>query len=359
MINTTQTDSNILETVNGKMLVAKADGLTYMINAKRPFTGIAEYFRGNTIVAVKTFSQGLLYGELHLSETEPVWRTHIETLWQKTQEDIEDIYVYHNDKESSFLSIRGKVEGLFKSYYANGQLKVKENYFNRKPHGIFEWYHENGQLHSKQKYENGQIIDGLHEWFFDNGKLQYRETYKNGKLHGLNESFYRNGQLQNRTNYKKGKAHGISRWFNKKGKPNKPGGAWWKYKDGKFIGYDGMMIQIYGKKWCSYCYKAKQLCKREGLDFVYKELNKDFTREEFLEQFPGAKTFPQIRMDGKNIGGYTELAVKLGKTPNNTGNWIGVGTAIGAAVFAATNEPVWIAVGVAVGAALGWQKPEG
>ncbi len=120
-----------------------------------------------------------------------------------------------------------------------------------------------------------------------------------------------------------------------------------------------MVIQIYGKRCCSYCYKAKQLCKREGLDFVYKELNKDFTREEFLGQFPGAKTFPQIRMDGKNIGGYTELAVKLGKTPNNTGNWIGVGTAIGAAVFAATNEPVWIAVGVAVGAALGWQKPEG
>ncbi|MEL0204413.1 MAG: hypothetical protein VW869_08480 [Halieaceae bacterium] len=46
------------------------------------------------------------------------------------------------------------------------------------------------------------------------------------------------------------------------------------------------------------------------------------------------------------------------KNSNNAGNWIGVGTAIGAAVFAATNEPVWIAVGVAIGAALGWQKPK-
>ncbi len=46
------------------------------------------------------------------------------------------------------------------------------------------------------------------------------------------------------------------------------------------------------------------------------------------------------------------------KNSNNVGNWIGVGTAIGAAVFAATNEPVWIAVGVAIGAALGWQKPK-
>ena len=39
------------------------------------------------------------------------------------------------------------------------------------------------------------------------------------------------------------------------------------------------------------------------------------------------------------------------KNPDNGGNWIGVGTAIGAAVFAVTNEPVWIAVGVAIGAA--------
>ena len=44
------------------------------------------------------------------------------------------------------------------------------------------------------------------------------------------------------------------------------------------------------------------------------------------------------------------------KNSDNGGNWIGVGTAIGVAVFAVTNEPTWIAVGVAVGAALGWQK---
>ena len=42
----------------------------------------------------------------------------------------------------------------------------------------------------------------------------------------------------------------------------------------------------------------------------------------------------------------------------NGGNCIGVGTAIVAALFAATNEPAWIAVGVAVGAALACRKPQ-
>ena len=118
------------------------------------------------------------------------------------------------------------------------------------------------------------------------------------------------------------------------------------------------MIEIYGKRWCLFSHKAKQLCEREGLDFEYKQLDKDFAREELFEQVPRAKKFPQIRMDGEYIGGYTELVVKLGKTPNNVGNWVGVATAIGAAVFAATNEPVWIALGVAVGAALSWRKPK-
>ena len=41
---------------------------------------------------------------------------------------------------------------------------------------------------------------------------------------------------------------------------------------------------------------------------------------------------------------------------NNVGSLIGVCTAIGAGMYAATNEPTWLAVGVAIGAALGSQK---
>ncbi|MEK9995806.1 MAG: hypothetical protein VW664_05740 [Halieaceae bacterium] len=51
----------------------------------------------------------------------------------------------------------------------------------------------------------------------------------------------------------------------------------------------------------------------------------------------------------------------MDKRPENSqraDDWIGVGVALGAAVFVATNEPVWIALGVAMGAALGWQKPK-
>ncbi len=40
----------------------------------------------------------------------------------------------------------------------------------------------------------------------------------------------------------------------------------------------------------------------------------------------------------------------------NAGNWVGVGTAIGAVIFILTNEPLWIALGVVIGAAIDWKK---
>ena len=67
------------------------------------------------------------------------------------------------------------------------------------------------------------------------------------------------------------------------------------------------MIEIYGKDNCAYCNMAKQLCESKGLDFVYKSLDVDYKQDAFFEKFPTARTFPQITMDGKAIGGFNEL----------------------------------------------------
>jgi len=67
------------------------------------------------------------------------------------------------------------------------------------------------------------------------------------------------------------------------------------------------MIEIYSKPSCPYCVRAKNLCEQEGYEYTYKMLDEDFTREELFEIFPGARTFPQIRIDGENIGGYQQL----------------------------------------------------
>jgi glutaredoxin 3 len=68
-----------------------------------------------------------------------------------------------------------------------------------------------------------------------------------------------------------------------------------------------MKVEIYSKPQCPYCVQAKALAEREGHELTYKMLDEDFDRETLMETFPGARTFPQIIVDGEKIGGYTEF----------------------------------------------------
>ena len=52
---------------------------------------------------------------------------------------------------------------------------------------------------------------------------------------------------------------------------------------------------------------AKNLCEQKGFEYEYKQLGTDFDRDEMLSTFPGARTFPQIIIDGEKIGGYDAL----------------------------------------------------
>ena len=68
-----------------------------------------------------------------------------------------------------------------------------------------------------------------------------------------------------------------------------------------------MKVIIYTKENCSYCTNAKMPLSSKGINYSELKLNEDFSRENLLEIFPKAKTFPIIVVDGFNIGGFTEL----------------------------------------------------
>ena len=73
-----------------------------------------------------------------------------------------------------------------------------------------------------------------------------------------------------------------------------------------------MHIQIYSKENCPYCTAAVRLATQLSLlqkNYTYDKymLDEDFTREQLLEKFPTARTFPQITIDGQSIGGYQEF----------------------------------------------------
>ena len=51
----------------------------------------------------------------------------------------------------------------------------------------------------------------------------------------------------------------------------------------------------------------------KGLEFKKYMIDVDYSREDLMEKFPNARTFPQIIKDSEYIGGYTELEAYLNK----------------------------------------------
>lgn len=74
-----------------------------------------------------------------------------------------------------------------------------------------------------------------------------------------------------------------------------------------------MKIEIYSIPNCPYCSKAKMLSEQKGHETIYKMMGKEFQPSDVRELFPTARTFPQIVVDGKSIGGYTELEKLIGQ----------------------------------------------
>ena len=74
-----------------------------------------------------------------------------------------------------------------------------------------------------------------------------------------------------------------------------------------------MKAIVWSKYNCPYCDQAKALLKHKGIEFEERNVSKDWTKEQLLEAVPTARTVPQIFLDDKLIGGFTELREHLAK----------------------------------------------
>jgi glutaredoxin 3 len=72
-----------------------------------------------------------------------------------------------------------------------------------------------------------------------------------------------------------------------------------------------MKAIVWSKNSCPFCDQAKNLLKLKGIEFEERNISTDWTREQLLEAVPDARTVPQIFLDEKLIGGFTELRKHL------------------------------------------------
>ena len=68
---------------------------------------------------------------------------------------------------------------------------------------------------------------------------------------------------------------------------------------------------ILSADWCPYCKKAKMLLVKNKIPYVNIDIEKNNIEPRDIKILTNHTSIPQIYLNGKHIGGYTDLAKKL------------------------------------------------
>ena len=73
-----------------------------------------------------------------------------------------------------------------------------------------------------------------------------------------------------------------------------------------------MKAIVWSKDACPFCVQAKALLTSRDIEFEERNImHGTWTKEQLLEAVPNARTLPQIFLDDKLVGGFTELRKHL------------------------------------------------
>ena len=67
-----------------------------------------------------------------------------------------------------------------------------------------------------------------------------------------------------------------------------------------------MNFAVYTRTGCPYCTKIKQVLDGKGYNYVEYKLGEHYSSKAFYEQFGDGATFPQVVLNGENLGGCQE-----------------------------------------------------
>lgn len=207
-----------------------------------------------------------------------------------TREGLFTSYYVNGQKSSEGEYKGGKEDGKWTFWFKNGQVKREGSYDRGSREGEWSFYHRNGQLEGKATYKSGDIY-GNYIQYYDNGEKELVINYANGKKNGEFMRYYLGGKLKRKGNYVKdsldgmyeeylesgtlswkgeysdNKENGTFEFFHKNG--NKSADV--EYKNGKFL------------KATYYDVEGKKLSKKVYEDDLYKAAEYTGGREELYK----------------------------------------------------------------------------
>lgn len=107
-------------------------------------------------------------------------------------------------------------EGVAVTYHPNGKVAVEAPYKNGKLDGVFRSYYENGNPWQTIGYREG-VEHGISTDYYENGMKKLREVYKDGVLDGMSEQYSERGLVWRAIPYVDGHIHGVAKVYDELG----------------------------------------------------------------------------------------------------------------------------------------------
>jgi antitoxin component YwqK of YwqJK toxin-antitoxin module len=104
---------------------------------------------------------------------------------------------------------------FYEEFHENGKLKFKVQLVNGKKEGVGKTYFDNGDLKIESHYKN-DVLNGSYIQHF-HGRIIKEVTYQNDTLNGYSKHYYPNEKLREEGNYKSGLSDGVWKEYQEDG----------------------------------------------------------------------------------------------------------------------------------------------
>lgn len=124
-------------------------------------------------------------------------------------------------------------DGAFRAHHAGStQVSAEGDYVGGKKHGVWRWWYANGQLQSEVTFVHG-LREGHETGWHENGNKSAEGDNRGGHREGPWDFWYASGAFQQRYIYRQGKQHGEYVWNLENGSPRARG----QFSEGRRVGH--------------------------------------------------------------------------------------------------------------------------
>ena len=117
---------------------------------------------------------------------------------------VDDTVIVKKARQTYISFKDGNLDGVFKTYFNNGNLLAEISYKEGKLHGRCVVYYPNGLLHNEKHFNEGRLHGIFRAWDED-GALFFEIQYADDMQHGFDKIYRKNGIIEYEDIYVKGR----------------------------------------------------------------------------------------------------------------------------------------------------------